>query len=94
MTRAPIRADEADDDFIESYGLGVAIGSYTAPSHKAPEGWSPPKREFPIGFHCAAPGPSHPDYDEMPAPVKAPRKAAKAPAGRKPAAPRRKAKAP
>lgn len=50
--------DERDDPGL--WGLGAA----TTISGSPPRGWRPPVREFPIGFHVAAPGASH----EEPAP--------------------------
>ena len=83
-----IRADEFED-FVDSYGNGLTIGTAgTIGGDKPlPKGWMPPPREFPIGFHVAAPGPSWPETLPEAPPKRAPRKArakpAKAPAARK-----------
>lgn len=70
------RAYDDDEWLIDTYGLTPTIGTVgTVGADKPlPKGWKPPEREFPIGFHVAAPGPSHPDPD--PEPARKPRKRA------------------
>jgi hypothetical protein len=60
-----IRSDDYDDWFVETYGGVSSIGtaSTLGGDKPLPKGWSPPKREFNIGFHVAAPGPSHEEVD-------------------------------
>jgi hypothetical protein len=66
--------DEALDELrIGSNDVGAAAALTEV---RAPKGWRPPRREFPPGFHVAAPGPSHPE----PAPVPARRTSARKPA--------------
>lgn len=78
------RADEFED-FVDSYGNGLSIGtaSTLGGDKPLPKNWQPPAREFHIGFHFAAPGPSHPEAAPPAAPKrsrsKAPAGAAKAP---------------
>jgi hypothetical protein len=66
----PLRAWEEDEWFVDTYGQSQSIGTVSALSNdKAlPKGWKPPKREFPIGFHVSAPGPSYEEVDPEPAP--------------------------
>src|SRR3982750_3275100 len=60
------RADEALDEMrIGAHDVGAAA---TLAEVRAPKCWRPPRREFPPGFHVAAPGPSHPE--PAPAPVR------------------------
>lgn len=53
----------SDDDEMNSPDEGAHdIGTASALTVIVrPAGWSPPVREFPPGFHGAAPGPSHPE---------------------------------
>lgn len=85
--RRAARADDSDDWFVESYGLvhGIGTVSTLGGDKPLPKGWTPPAREFPIGFHVAAPGPSHAEPRPEGAKRK-PRRAAAAPAGKRPAA--------
>ena len=87
------RADDDSEWFTDAYGCSQnigTIGSLTDFGGKL-EGWKPPVREFPYGFHCAAPGPSHPEPGPPAPPPAAPAKAPARP--RKPAQRARKAKA-
>lgn len=62
-----------DEDFVDTYGTYMAGGSVGGIFVGQPKGWKPPVREFNIGFHVAAPGPSHPDPATPPRPPRKPR---------------------
>jgi hypothetical protein len=73
VTRSRAGDEALDEMRIGSNDVGAAA---TLTEVRPPRGWRPPVREFPIGFHVAAPGPSHPE----PAPAPARRTPARQPA--------------